>query len=58
MMGSYDIESSNLMGDLPSKRSAKPDEIAKAAMFQMSDISSFVTRWATLAGRGNSFDKV
>ncbi|MCB1351383.1 MAG: SDR family oxidoreductase [Rhodobacteraceae bacterium] len=40
------------------KRLAKPEEIANAAMFLMSDLSSFVTGSAMLADGGNSISKV
>lgn len=40
------------------KRMAKPEEIANAAMFLMSDLSSFVTGSVMLADGGNSINKV
>lgn len=40
------------------KRMATPEEIAKAAMFLMSDLSSFITGSAMLADGGNSINKV
>ena len=40
------------------KRMAKPEEIANAAMFLMSDHSSFVTGSAMLVDGGNSINKV
>jgi len=40
------------------KRMARPEEIAKAAMFLMSDLSSFVTGSAMLADGGNSISKI
>lgn len=40
------------------KRMARPEEIANAAMFLMSDLSSFVTGSALLADGGNSIAKV
>lgn len=40
------------------KRMAKPEEIAKAALFLASDLSSFVTGSAMLADGGNSINKL
>jgi NAD(P)-dependent dehydrogenase (short-subunit alcohol dehydrogenase family) len=40
------------------KRMAEPDEIANAALFLISDMSSFVTGSALLADGGNSISKV
>lgn len=40
------------------KRMAKPEEIANAALFLLSDLSSFVTGSAMLADGGNSISKV
>jgi len=40
------------------KRMAKPEEIAKAALFLASDLSSFVTGSAMLVDGGNSINKV
>jgi NAD(P)-dependent dehydrogenase (short-subunit alcohol dehydrogenase family) len=40
------------------KRMAKPEEIAKAALFLASDMASFVTGSAMLADGGNSINKV
>ena len=40
------------------KRMAQPDEIARAAMFLLSDHASFVTGSAMLTDGGNSISKV